>query len=124
MILQPPPAASLETLRSADRLAQAASRWLQLEQAPGDAFRGPGPGHRDLLAGLIAGLGDRLAVDEATVLLAAYSLALLEHEQEAAVDTPLRVGGRSPLTPDYVEGLRIADRLVAALGSQNTPPPP
>jgi hypothetical protein len=109
---------SLDLLRRADRLARAASGWLRIEQGPGASFPEPGPAHRDLLAGLVAGIGDRLAVDETVQLLAAYSLALLEYERDAAFDTPHRLGRCLPLSPDYVEGLRIADRLVTALGDK------
>lgn len=124
MACPPTPAPSLEQLRNADRLAHAASRWLRLEQAPDAAFPQPGPEHRELLAGVVAGLGDWLAVDRSILPLAAYSLALLEHERDCAVDTPSRVNGQGPPSPDYVEGLRIAERLVTALGEGNAPPPP
>lgn len=124
MAIPPQPECSLAQLRRADRLARAASRWLRLEHAPGAALPAPGPEHRELLAGLVAGLGDRLAVDPDILPLAAYSLALLEHERDCAVDTPPRVYGQGPLSPDYREGLRIADRLVTALGHGNPPPPP
>lgn len=120
-LLMPTP--SLELLQRADRLARAASRWLRVERGPGTPFSEPGPAHRDLLAGLVAGLGDHLAEDEAVQLLAAYSLAMLEYEQEAAVDAPARLGARGPLTSGYLEGLRIADRLIAALVRAAEPPP-
>ncbi|UCG73392.1 MAG: hypothetical protein JSV45_03165 [Chromatiales bacterium] len=123
MAISTQPESSLEHIRSADRLARAASRWLRLEQAPGTPFPAPGPAHRDLLAGLVAGLGDWLAVDPAILPIAAYSLALLEHERDGAVDTPPRVRGQGPLSPDYLEGLRIAERLATALGNGQAPPP-
>jgi hypothetical protein len=124
MKLRPTPDTSIEALRSADRLARAASRWLRREQPPGATFPAAGPEHRDLLAGLVTGLGEWLAVDKATQLLAAYALAMLEHERDGAVDTPARIGALSPLTPDYIEGLRIAERLAAALAEGNVAPQP
>ena len=122
MVSASSPQASLDHLRRADRLARAASVWLRFEKGPGAAFPEPGPAHRDLLAGLVAGLGDRLGLDESVQLLAAYSLALLEYEQAGALDTPGRVGSPSPLSPDYVEGLQIAGRLVDNLAQGNTSP--
>ena len=121
MACPPQPEPSLEQLRNADRLARAASRWLRLEQAPGNAFLQPGPEHREMLAGMVAGLGDRLAVDPSILPLAAYSLALLEHERDGAVDTPLRIEGEGPRSSDYVAGLRSAERLVSALGGGIAP---
>lgn len=110
------PSAPLDHLCRADRVARAASVWLRFEQGPGAAFPEPGPAHRDLLAGLVAGLGDRLGLERTVQLLAAYSLALMEYEQDSALDLPYRIGGQSPRSPDYREGLRVADRLVDALG--------
>lgn len=112
----PPP--SLDHLYRADRLARAASRWLRAEQGPGTPFPEPGPAHRDLLAGLVAGLGEHLAEEQVVQLLAAYTLGLLEYEQEGALDVPGRIGGAGPLSRDYMEGLRIADRLMAAVGGR------
>ncbi len=71
----------------------------------------------------MAGLGDWLALDPEILPLAAYSLALLEHERDGAVDTPRRVPRQGPLSPDYLEGLRIAERLATALGNGQAPPP-
>jgi hypothetical protein len=71
----------------------------------------------------MAGLGESLAMDQATLAIATYALALLEHEEAAAMDTPGRMAGSDPLTPDYLAGLLIAKRLWAALGDEGNDVP-
>jgi hypothetical protein len=106
---------ALDQLRHADRIARAASLWLRREQAGDGPGRRPGPEHRDLLAGLVAGLGSWLRVDAMVLAVAAYSLALLEQERDGALDTSARLAPAAPEPPAYREGLGIARRLVADL---------
>lgn len=113
---KPAPSRYLETLAAADRLARAASLWLRQEAACGFDRPRPGPEHRELLAGLVTGIGHWLQQDEEVTALAAYALALLEQEGDNALQLPERIGDRQSAGAAYAEGLQAASRLIAAVG--------
>jgi hypothetical protein len=115
MSLPPASESFLQHLQSADRLARAASLWLRREYVPGTVPPRPGPAHRDLLAGVVAGLGAWLDVDDSVLLVGAYSLGLLEQERAHAVDIPARLARTASPSAHYRQGLRIARRLIGAL---------
>ena len=110
-------AAPLEALSAADSLARAASLWLRREETYGRRLPRRGPERRDLLAGLVAGLGQWLRQDEQVLVLTAYALSMLEHEPGDAMDTARRLTPAGPRSMAYADGLQAAERLVAEMAT-------
>lgn len=82
-------ALSLATLETVNRVARAAHLWIRHNQlaqtfAPVGAA---GHAHPELAAGVISGLCDALLLDGQVALLSAYAYALLDGEDEQALNT-------------------------------------
>jgi hypothetical protein len=113
----PPPAPEehgLDAIATADRVARAAVLWLRREVLHGVASAPGTQAHRELSAGLIARLGERLGLDRSQILLAGYAAALLQAETDMAMDLPLRINA-GPGTADYARGVAAAESLFLML---------
>lgn len=103
------PSDLLHVLEAADRVARAAQLWIR---------RGFPGARTDLVAGLIGGLCDGLALQDTHALLAAYAYALIEGETADALVTarsmPRRQSGARDGS-DFREGRRAARELLALL---------
>jgi hypothetical protein len=80
---------SLATLETVNRVARAAYLWIRHKQAiqPCIPTATTGQTHNELAAGIISGVCDALALDGQHALLAAYAYALLDGEDEQALNT-------------------------------------
>jgi len=80
---------SLATLETVNRVARAAHLWIRHKQTmrPSIPSAGAENIHNDLAAGVISGVCDALALDAQHALLAAYAYALLDGEDEQALNT-------------------------------------
>ncbi len=113
----PPPASEepgLDAIATADRVARAAVLWLRREVMHGCASAPGTRAHRELAAGLVARLGERLGLDRSQTLLAGYAVALLQAETDMAMDLPLRINA-GPGTADYARGVAAAESLFLML---------
>ena len=113
----PPPVneePGLDAIATADRVARAAVLWLRREVMYGCAAAPGTRAHRELAAGLVARLGERLGLDRSQTLLAGYAVALIQAETDMAMDLPLRINA-GPGTADYARGLAAAESLFGML---------
>jgi hypothetical protein len=80
---------SLATLETVNRVARAAHLWIRHKQAIRPFTPSPATEltHNELAAGVISGVCDALALDGQHALLAAYAYALLDGEDEQALNT-------------------------------------
>lgn len=80
---------SLATLETINRVARAAHLWIRHKQLA-QTFVPVGvaaQAHPQLAAGIISGLCDALLLDDQVALLSAYAYALLDGEDEQALNT-------------------------------------
>ena len=82
-------ALSLATLETVNRIARAAHLWIRHKQAfqPFIPSAATEQTHNELVAGVISGICDALVLDGQHALLAAYAYALLDGEDEQALNT-------------------------------------
>lgn len=112
---RPPPSdPDLDSIAAADRVARAAQLWLRREVAHGVAAAPGTRAHRELAAGLVVRLCERLQLDRAETLLAGYAVALLQSETDMAMDLPLRMTGAGQ-SADYRRGMAAAESLFSVL---------
>jgi len=80
---------SLATLETINRVARSAHLWIRHKQAiqPYIPSTAGEQTHNEMAAGLISGVCDALALDRQHALLAAYAYALLDGEDEQALNT-------------------------------------
>jgi len=88
--------------------------WLRREVVHGCAAAPGTRAHRELAAGLVARLSERLGLDRSQTLLAGYAVALLEAETDMAMDLPARINA-GPGTADYARGVAAAEALFLML---------
>ena len=80
---------SLATLETVNRVARAAHVWIRHKQGTQPLIPSAASGQADheLAAGVISGLCDALFLDGQHALLTAYAYALLDGEDEQALNT-------------------------------------
>jgi len=114
MMLPVTEAPGLDAIATADRVARAAVLWLRREVLHGSAAAPGTRAHRELAAGLVTRLGERLGLDRSQTLLAGYAVALLQAETDMAMDLPLRINA-GPGTANFARGVAAAESLFVLL---------
>ncbi|MDJ0927301.1 MAG: hypothetical protein QNJ73_06565 [Gammaproteobacteria bacterium] len=107
--------AELDTIFAADRVARAAAIWLRHQTAAGDVAPAGSRARREMSAGLVYRLAERLQLARSEALLAGYVLALLDAGGDMAMDVPLRMLRSTADSDDYAAGVAAAEELMHAL---------
>ena len=110
----------LANLEIIDRVARAAHLWIRHHKLTRRFSSGDGvqAARHNLVAGLISGLCDQLALDSRCAVYSAYAYALFDGETEHALAIAyllLKQQIETKYRPAYEEGEAAAEELVAVL---------
>jgi hypothetical protein len=113
-------ALNLATLETVNRVARAAHAWIRHKRTVSQFLPVPATAEAgaELAAGVIAGLCDVLLLDAQHALLSAYAFALLEGEDESALETAraLLAQQKSLVQASaYSDGKSVALEIISAV---------